>query len=98
MEEIVLSDMVVYFHWVGISMVSIKISDIKTLFDTDFTNCLILIIQSFERTCKIVSLILPCFRIIGTIKGRHKMMEFAVFGSLVCELILILDKFGVSNG
>ena len=27
----------------------------------DFTNCLMLIIQYFKRTCEIVSLIQPCF-------------------------------------
>ena len=27
----------------------------------DFTNCLMLIIHYFERTCEIVSLIPPCF-------------------------------------
>ena len=31
-EEIVLSDMVVAFHWVGIGMVLIQISDIKNTF------------------------------------------------------------------
>ena len=31
-EEIVLSDMVVDFHWVGIGMVLIQISDIKNTF------------------------------------------------------------------
>ena len=61
-EEIVLSNMVVDFHWVGIGMVLIQISDIKKhLLIIDFTNCLMLIIQYFERTCEMVSLIPPCF-------------------------------------
>ena len=62
-EEIVLSDMVVDFRWLGGCRYGFdsNLWHKKHFFIKGFSNCLMLIIQYFERTCEIVSLIPPCF-------------------------------------